>query len=87
MKKISGILSDIKLWMFNIKLKLIEDKTKWFIKRSSLITVNIHNKCSVLYISKDIYPPIKVKDLGVIFYTELSFHNHFNRIAHSANFY
>jgi len=83
--KISNIMSDIKLWMHERKLKLNEGKTEVILingpyNPGALIPYN-----NVGFVN-DLPPSETVRDLGLVFDSKLSFTNHFNSIIKACNY-
>ena len=83
--KVNDIMSDIKLWMLERKLKLNEGKTE-------IIVINgpLNNELSVesknTNFINEILPSSSTRDLGLILDSKLSFKNHFNSIIKTCNF-
>lgn len=83
--KITNIISDIKLWMHERKLKLNEGKTEVI-----LIKGPLNNEISIdsekTDFIKDILPSNSVRDLGLILDSKLSFKSHINSVIKTCNF-
>ena len=83
--KINTIMSDIKLWMLERKLKLNEGKTEIIVINGPLkneLSVEAKNTNFI----NDISSSNNTRDLGLIIDNKLSFRNHFNSIIKVCNF-
>lgn len=83
--KITCIMSDIKLWMLERKLKLNEGKTEVILINGTLNS-NLIAKPDNFNIIKDHSPSNSVRDLGFVIDSKLSFKDHFNFIIKSCNY-
>ena len=72
---LSDCLTDISLWMKSSKLKLDSDKTFIFIG-TKLQRHKLSNHFPVKLLDNDICPSDSVRNLGVVFDSDFSFHKH-----------
>ena len=79
-------ISDFRVWMIKNKLKINDAKTKFIIFRSPLLKQNL-NDLSVSVGNMQVSPSSRVRDLGVVFYKYLTFHDHISGICKSTQFY
>ena len=83
--KISNIMSDIKLWMHERKLKLNEGKTEVILINGPFNTDAMIPHNNIDFVNNS--PPSEtVRDLGLVFDSKLSFANHFNSIIKACNY-
>lgn len=80
-ENITSLLTDIKIWMHERKLKLNEGKT-------DVIFINGPLKNDVSFkVYESVTNSLSVKNLGVIFDSKLNFNEHFNNLLKSCNFH
>lgn len=84
--KITAILSDIKLWMHERKLKLNEGKTE-IIFINGTLNNDILTQSQNTTLIKDIRPSTSIRDLGLIIDSKLSFSDHFNSVIKTCNYH
>ena len=80
---LSDCLTDISLWMKSSKLKLNSDKTEFIIIGTKQQRHNLSNHFPVKLLDNDITPSDSVRNLGVIFDSDFSFHKHVSNICKS----
>ena len=73
---LSDCLTDISLWMKSSKLKLNSDKTESISIGTKKQRHKLSNHFPVKLLGNDITPSDSVRNLGVIFDTDFSFHKH-----------
>ena len=76
-------LTDISLWMKSSKLKLNSDKTEFIIIGTKQQRQKLSNHFPVKLLDNDISPSDSVRNLGVIFDSDFSFHKHVSNICKS----
>ena len=64
--KLNICISDIRVWIIKIKLKINESKTEFIIFRSPLLKQNLNN-LSIRVGDTQVCPSSKVRDFGVVF--------------------
>ena len=74
---------DISLWMKSSKLKLNSDKTEFIIIGTKQQRQKLSNHFPVKLLDNDISPSDSVRNLGVIFDSDFSFHKHVSNICKS----
>lgn len=84
--KLDTILTDIKLWMHERKLKLNEGKTE-IILINGLLKNNFVNDVNNIVLIKNVQPVESVRDLGLILDSQLSLRSHFNTVIKSCNYH
>ena len=84
---LSDCLTDISLWMKSSKLKLNSDKTDFIMigTKQQRHKLSIHFPVKLL--DNDIIPSDSVRNLGVIFDSDFSFHKHVSNILCKSCFY
>ena len=80
---LSDCLTDISLWMKSSKLKLNSNKTEFIIIGTKQQRHKLSNHFPVKLIDNDISPSDSVRNLGVIFDSDFSFHKHISNICKS----
>lgn len=85
--KIVSLLSDIKIWMHQRKLKLNEGKTEIILINGGLKSTILAHDFENVNLITDITPSPSVRNLGVFFDSKLTFKEHFNQIIKSCNFH
>ena len=80
---LSDCLTDISLWMKSSKLKLNSDKTEFIIIGTKQQRHKLSNHFAVKLLDNDITPSDSVRNLGVIFDSDFSFHKHVSNICKS----
>ena len=80
---LSNCLTDISLWMKLSKLKLNSDKTEFIIIGTKQQRHKLSNHFPVKLLDNDISPSDSVRNLGVIFDSDFSFHKHVSNICKS----
>ena len=80
---LSDCLTDISLWMKSSKLKLNSDKTEFIIIGTKQQRQKLSNHFPVKLLDNDISPSDSVRNLGVIFDSDFSFHKHVSNICKS----
>ena len=80
---LSDCLTDISLWMKSSKLKLNSDKTEFIIIGTKQQRQKLSNHFPVKLFDNDISPSDSVRNLGVIFDSDFSFHKHVSNICKS----
>ena len=83
---LSDCLTDISLWMKSSKLKLNSDKTEFIIIGTKQQRHKLSNHFPVKLLENDITPSDSVRNLGVIFDSDFSFHKHVSNIYASHAF-
>ena len=73
---LSDRLTDILLWMKSSKLKLNSDKTEFIIIGTKQQRHKLSNHFPVKLLDNDICPSDSVRNLGVVFDSDISFHKH-----------
>ena len=85
--KISALLSDIKKWMCERKLKLNDSKTEVVLIRGNLRNSVVDEFGNLDFEGSQLDPHLFVKNLGIIFDSSLSFRNHINSVVKACNFH
>ena len=81
---LSDCLTDISLWMKSSKLKLHSNKTEFIIIIGTKQQIHkLSNHFPVKLLDNDISPSDSVRNLGVIFDSDFSFHKHISNICKS----
>ena len=80
---LSDCLTDISLWMKSSKLKLNSNKTEFIIFGTKQQRHKLSNHFPVKLLDNDISPSDSVRNLGVIFDSDFSFHKHISNICKS----
>ena len=80
---LSDCLTDISLRMKSSKLKLNSDKTEFIIIGTKQQRDQLSNHFPVKLLDNDICPSDSVRNLGVVFDSEFSFHKHVSNICKS----
>ena len=80
---LSDCLTDISLWMKSSKLKLNSDKTEFIIIGTKEQRHKPFNHFPVKLLDNDICPSDSVRNLGVVFDSDFSFHKHVSNICKS----
>ena len=80
---LSDCLTDILLWMKSSKLKLNSDKTEFIIIGTKQQRHKLSNHFPVKLLDNDICPSDSVRNLGVVFDSDFSFHKHISNICKS----
>ena len=80
---ISDCLTDISLWLKSNKLKLNSDKTEFIIIGTKRQRHKLSNHFPVKLLDNDICPSDSVRNLGVLFDSDFSFHKHVSNICKS----
>ena len=83
---LSDCLTDISLWMKSSKLKLNSNKTEFIIIGTKQQRHKLSNHFPVKLLDNDISPSDSVRNLGVIFDSDFSFHKHISNIYASHAF-
>ena len=73
---LSDCLIDISLWIKSSKLKLNSDKTEFIIIGTKRQRHKLSNHFPVKLLDNDICPSDSVRNLGVVFDSDFSFHKH-----------
>ena len=81
LSSLSDCLTDISLWMKASKLKLNSDKTEFIIIGTKQQRHKLSNHFPVKLLDNDISPSDNVRNLGVIFDSDFSFHKHISNIC------
>ena len=81
---LSDCLTDISLWLNSSKLKLNYDKTKFIIIGTKGQRHKLSNHFPVKLLDNDICPSDSVRNLGVVFDSDFSFHKHVSIYASHA---
>ena len=85
--KIGSLLLDIKMWMAKRKLKLNDGKTEIIVIRGNSRQAR-YNDLGVLNVGDAQLMPVEsVRDLGVFFYSSLSFVQHVNFLVKNCNYH
>jgi hypothetical protein len=84
---LSSLLSDIKLWMIQRKLMLNETKTELMIIRGNNRTTLDQQFGSLIFGDSQIIPCDRVKNIGMMFDTKLSFEAHINNVVRKCNYH
>ena len=84
--KLNMCISDIRVCMIKNKFKINYSKTEFIIFRSPLLKQNLSD-LSVSVGDMQVSPSSKVRDLGVVFYQYLTFHDHISGICKSTHFH
>ena len=84
-EKITSIMSDIKLWMHERKLKLNEGKTEVILIKGSFNT-NQDIQMDNLNFIDNCQSSESARNLGLIIDSKLSFRNHFNSVIKNCNY-
>ena len=84
--KLNMCISDIRVWMIKNKLKINNSKTEFIIFRTPLFKQNLSD-LSVSVGDMQVSPSSNVRDLGVVFDTYLTFHDHISGICKSTHFH
>ena len=79
--KLNMCISDIRVWM----IKINDSKTEFIIFRSPLLKQNLSDM-SVSVGDMKVFPSSKMRDLCVVFYQYLTFHDHISGICKSTHF-
>ena len=86
-EKISSLLHDIKVWMVRRKLKLNDGKTDIVIVKGNLRS-DLETEFDALEMGGvQLYPSASVRNLGVIFDSNLNFKYHINSLVKSCNYH
>ena len=80
---LSDCLTDISLWMKSSKLKLNSDKTEFIVIDTKQQRHKLSTHFPVKLLDNDITPSDSVRNLGVIFDSDFSFHKHVSDICKS----
>ena len=80
---LSDCLTDISLWMKSSKLKLNSNKTEFIIIGTKQQRNKLSNHFPVKLLDNDISRSDSVRNLGVIFDSDFSFHKHISNICKS----
>ena len=80
---LSDCLTDISLWMKSSKLKLNSNKTEFIIIGTKQQRHKLSNHFPVKLLDNDISQSDSVRNLGVIFDSDFSFHKHISNICKS----
>ena len=80
---LKSCLSDVHTWMMENGLKLNPDKTEFILLGSKIQRNSIASILPVNILDNDLYPSDVVRNLGVLFDSNLSFTNHVNSIVKS----
>ena len=83
---LSDCLTDISLWMKSSKLKLNSNKTEFIIIGTKQQRHKLSDHFPVKLLDNDISPSDSVRNLGVIFDSDFSFHKHISNIYASHAF-
>ena len=83
---LSDCLTDISLWMKSSKLKLNSDKTEFIIIGTKQQRHKLSTHFPVKLLENDICPSDSVRNLGVVFDSDFSFHKHVSTIYASQAF-
>ena len=83
---LSDCLTDISLWMKSSKLKLNSNNTGFIIIGTKRQRHKLFNHFPVKLLDNDISPSDSVRNLGVIFDSDFSFHKHISNIYASHAF-
>ena len=78
---LSDCLTDISLWMKSSKRKLNSNKTEFIIIGTKQQRHKLSNHFPVKLLDNDISPSDSVRNLGVIFDSDFSFHKHISNIG------
>ena len=78
---LSDCLTDISLWMKSSKLKLNSNKTEFIIIGTKQQRHKLSNHFPVKLLDNDISPSDSVRNLGVIFDSDFSFHKHISNMG------
>jgi hypothetical protein len=84
---LSSLLSDIKLWMTQRKLMLNEAKTDLIIIKGNNRPVIDQHFGFLTFGGSQIYPCDKVKNVGMMFDSKLSFEAHINNVVKKCNYH
>ena len=79
----SDCLTDISLWMKSSNLKLNSDKTEFIIIGTKQQRHKLSNHIPVKLLDNDICPSDSVRNFGVVFDSDFSFHKHVSNICKS----
>ena len=85
--RLSDCLTDISLWMKSSKLMLNSAKTEFMIIGTKQQRHKLSNHLPVKLLENDISPYDSVRNLGVIFNSDFSFHKHVSIIICKSCFY
>ena len=80
---LSDCLTDCSLWMKSSKLMLNSDKTEFIIIDTKQQRHKLSNHLPVKLLDNDICPSDSVRNLGVVFESDFSFHKHVSNIYKS----
>ena len=80
---LSGCFTDISLWMKSSKLRLNSNRTEFIIIGTKQQGRKLSNHFLVKLLDNDISPPDSVRNLGIIFDSDFSFHKHISNICKS----
>ena len=83
--KLNMCISDIRVWMIKT-FKINDSKTEFIIFRSPLLKQNLIDLSRSVG-DTQVSPSSKVRDLGVVFDTYLTFHDHISGICKSTHFH
>ena len=83
MSSLSDCLTDISLWKKSSKLKLNSDKTEFIIIGTKQQRHKPFNHFPLKLLDNDICPSDSVRNLGVVFDSDFSFHKHVSNICKS----
>jgi hypothetical protein len=84
---LSSLLSDIKLWMTQRKLMLNETKTDLIIIRGNNRSVINRQFGFLTFGDSHIFPCDKLKNIGMMFDSKLSFEAHINNVVKKCNYH
>ena len=84
--KLSSCILDIRVWMIKDNLKINDSKTEFIVFRSPQAKQDF-SRLSINVGDNIISQSSKVRDLGVIFYQSLSFHDYISGVCRSIHFY
>ena len=82
---LSDSLTDISLWMKSSKLKLNSDKTEFISIGTKQQRHKLSNHFPVKLLDSDITPSDSVRNLGVIFDSDFSFHKHVSNTVYASH--
>ena len=84
--RLSSLMSDLKIWMARIKLKLNDGKTEIIVIRGNLKNVSIANFGEMSFGDTQLVPCESAKNLGVVLDSLLSFRSHIDSIVKTWTF-
>ena len=86
-EKMLSLLHDIKIWMLHRKLKLNDGKTEVIVVKGGLRS-NIEEEFGSLNLGAvQLHPSVSVKNLGVLFDSNLNFKYHVSSLVKNCNFH